>query len=65
MNGEVLGIYMLEGGSKCSVVIVYLLVWVADITGLRFAGDVWQSSFRACFSFSLFSVVLVSRWQVL
>ena len=67
VNGEVRGIYVLAGGLKCSVVIADWLVCIADVSGLGFDGDVcfWWSNFRACFSFLCFSVVLVSRWQVI
>ena len=61
MNGEVRGIYVLAVESKCSVVIADWLVCIADVSGLGFDGDVFLAvEFRACFS-----VVLVSRWQVI
>ena len=55
MNGEVRGIYVLAGGSKCSVDIADCLVCISDVSGLGFDGDVFlQSNFRACFSFLFF-----------
>ena len=65
MNGEVLGIYVFAGGSKCSVVIADWLVCVADISGLGLDGDVFLINFGSCFSFLCSFVVLVSRWQVI
>ena len=41
MNSKVLGIYVPAGGSKCLVVIADWLVCVADVSGLRFDGDVF------------------------
>ena len=41
MNGEVLGIYVLAGGLKCSVVTADWLVCIADVSGLGFDGDVF------------------------
>ena len=35
------GIYVLAGGSKCSVVIADWLVCIADVSGLGFDGDVF------------------------
>ena len=55
MNGEVLHIYVSAGGSKCSVVIAEWLVCVADISVLRFDGDVFLAiKFSQLFLFSLF-----------
>ena len=64
--GEVFGIYVLAGGSKCSVVIADWLVCIGTYlhSGLM-AMCFWRSNFRACFSFLCFSVVLVSRWQII
>ena len=41
VNGEVLGIYVLAGGSRYSVVIADWLVCFADVSGLGFDGDVF------------------------
>ena len=41
VNGEVRGIYVFAGGSKCSVVIADWLVCIADVSGLGFDGDVF------------------------
>ena len=66
MNGEVHGIYVLAGGSKCLVVIADWLVCIADVSRVGFDGDVFLAvEFSSLFFFSLFSVVLVSRWQVI
>ena len=54
MNGEVRGIYVLAGGSKCSVVIADWLVCIADVSGCVFAMCFWRSNFRACFLFFVF-----------
>ena len=55
MNGEVRGIYVLAGGSKCSVVIADWLVCIADVSGLGFDGDVFLAvEFSNLFFFSLF-----------
>ena len=54
VNGEMLGIYVLAGGSKCSVVIADWLVCVADAAGLGFDGDVFLAvEFSRLFFFSL------------
>ena len=66
MNGEVLGIHVSAGGSKCSVVIADWLVCVADVSRLGFDGDVFLAvEFSRLFSVLCFSVVLVSRWRVI
>ena len=67
VNGEVLGIYVLARGSKCSVVIADWLVCIADISGLGFDHDVFLGVqfLRLFFFFFCFSVVLVSRWWVI
>ena len=55
MNGEVRFIYVLAGGSKCSVVIADWLVCIADVSGLGFDGDVFLAvEFSSLFFFSLF-----------
>ena len=55
MNCEVFGIYVLAGGSECSVVIADWLVCVADVSGLGFDGDVFLAvEFSRLFFFSLF-----------
>ena len=55
VNGEVLRIYVLAGGSECSVVISDLLICVADVSGLGFDGDVLLAvEFSSLFFFSLF-----------
>ena len=51
MNGEVLGIYVSAGGSKCSLVIADWLVCVADVSGL----GLMAMCFWRLFFFSLFS----------
>ena len=55
VNGEVRGINVLAGGSKCSVVIADWLVCIADVSGLGFDGDVFLAvEFSSLFFFSLF-----------
>ena len=55
MNGEVLGIYVSAGGSKCLVVIADWLACVADVSGFGFDGDVFLAvEFSRSFYFSLF-----------
>ena len=55
VNGEVRGIYVLAGGSKCSVVIADWLVCIADVSGLGFDGDVFLAvEFSSLCFFSLF-----------
>ena len=55
MNGEVRGIYVLAGGSKCSVVNADWLVCIADVSGLGFDGEVFLAvEFSSLFFFSLF-----------
>ena len=39
VNGEVFGIYVSTGGSKCSMVIADWLVCVAKVSGLGLDGD--------------------------
>ena len=56
VNGEVRGIYVFAGRSKCSVVIADWLVYIADVSGLGFDGDVFLVvEFSSLFFFSLFS----------
>ena len=55
MNGEVIGIYVSAGGSKCSVIITDWLVCIADVSGLGHDGNVfWAVEFWWLFFFSLF-----------
>ena len=66
VNGEVLGIYVLAGGLKYLVVTADWLVCIANVSGLGFDDDVFLAvKFSSLFFFSFFSVVLVSRWQVI
>ena len=54
MNGEVRGIYVLAGGSKCLVVIADWFVCIADVSGLRFDGDVFLGVKFSSLFFPLF-----------
>ena len=55
MNGEVLGIYVSAGGSKCSVVITDWLICVSDVSGLLLDDDLFLAvEFLLLFFFSLF-----------
>ena len=55
VNGEVRGIYVLAGGSKCSVVIADWLICIGNVSGLGFDGDVFLAvEFSSLFFFPLF-----------
>ena len=55
MSGKVLGIYVLAGGSRCSVVIADWVVCITDVSGLGFDGDVFLAvEVLRLFFFSLF-----------
>ena len=59
MNGEVLGIYVSAGGSKCLVIIADWLVCLVDVSGLEIDNDVflavefWWLFFLSLFFFSI------------
>ena len=55
VNDEVFGIYVLVGGSKCSVVIADWSVCVVDVSGLSLDGNVFLAvESGSCFSFLCF-----------